>query len=79
MRCPFAGSAHVPAKSVAASAKEVKPGYMLTFITLLPRVAPSANAKNEECFVSRAETERQANGFDKLVTRTDGLIQGELF
>jgi hypothetical protein len=30
-------------------------------------------------FVSRAETERMAKGFDKPVGRTDGLTQGELF
>ena len=36
-------------------------------------------AVHEECFVSRAEAERIANGFEKPVGRTDGLIQGELF
>ena len=38
-----------------------------------------AGAVHEECFVSRAETERTAKGFDKPDGRTDGLIQGELF
>jgi len=38
-----------------------------------------AGAVHEECFASRAETERTASGFDKPVGRTDGLIQGELF
>mgnify|MGYP001178300058 CR=1 FL=1 len=38
-----------------------------------------AGAVHEECFVSRAETERIASGFDKPVGRTDGLMQGELF
>lgn len=38
-----------------------------------------AGAVHEECFVSRAEAERTARGFDKPVGRTDGLIQGELF
>ena len=38
-----------------------------------------AGAVHEECFVSRAETERIASGFDKPVGRTDGLKQGELF
>ena len=38
-----------------------------------------AAAVHEECFVSRAEAERIARGFDKPVVRTDGLIQGALF
>ena len=38
-----------------------------------------AGAIHEECFVSRAETERIASGFDKPVDCTDGLMQGELF
>ena len=38
-----------------------------------------AGAVHEECFVSRAEAERIASGFDKPAGRTDGLIQGELF
>ena len=38
-----------------------------------------ADAVHEECFVSRAETERRESGFDKPVGRKDGLIQAELF
>ncbi|MEI7901438.1 MAG: hypothetical protein WCK89_14405 [bacterium] len=38
-----------------------------------------AGAVHEESFVSRAEAEFKANGFDKPVGRIDGLIQGELF
>ncbi len=38
-----------------------------------------AGAVHEECFVSRAETERKAKGFDKPSEHTDGLIQGRLF
>ena len=38
-----------------------------------------AGAVHEECFVSRAETERIAKDLYKPVGRTDGLIQGELF
>ena len=38
-----------------------------------------AGAVHEECFESRAKSERTAKGFDNPVGRTDGLIQGELF
>ena len=38
-----------------------------------------AGAVHEECFVSRADADRKARGFDKPSDRTDGLIQGELF
>ena len=38
-----------------------------------------AGAVHEECFVSRADAELIASGFDKPVGRTGGLIQGELF
>ena len=37
-----------------------------------------ASAVHEECFVSRAEAEFKARGFDKPVARTDGLTQGDL-
>ena len=39
----------------------------------------NAGAVHEECFVSRADNERKSSGFDKPVTRTDGVIQAELF
>ncbi len=38
-----------------------------------------AGAVYEACFVSRAAADFKARGFDKLVARTDGLTQGELF
>ena len=38
-----------------------------------------ASAVHAECFVSRAEAERIARGFDTPSNRTDSLIQGELF
>jgi hypothetical protein len=37
-----------------------------------------AGAVHEECFVSRAESERQARGFDKPIENTAGFSQGEL-
>ena len=37
-----------------------------------------AGAVLEECFVSRAEAERKARGFDKPIEYTAGFSQGEL-
>jgi hypothetical protein len=43
--CPFAATAHTPQESFAFKAKEVKPVYLLHFVTRTQRVRISALSK----------------------------------